>query len=128
MWWLDPFIGVKVEPKRSDAENGRHVVERCWDMNYAQACILLPFAGRRRSAMTGAGAPRAGFGFGFRRGHSVFHSIARDVTDPGIGCTDWLVLDVAFAAGFAWILFRAGPDLRRRKTPRAIAAPTEVLS
>ena len=42
--------------------------------------------------MTGAGAPRATFGLGFRGGHSITHSIARGVTDPGIGCTDWLGL------------------------------------
>ena len=40
--------------------------------------------------MTGAGAPRAGFGLRFRGGHSSFHAVARGVTDPGIGCTDWL--------------------------------------
>jgi hypothetical protein len=42
--------------------------------------------------MTGAGAPRAAFGFGFRGRHWASHSIARGVTDPGIGCTDWLGL------------------------------------
>ena len=45
--------------------------------------------------MTGAGAPRATFRFGFRSGHSSYHSIARGVTDPGISCTDWLgIFDV----------------------------------
>jgi hypothetical protein len=47
---------------------------------------LLVCAQRPRSAMTGAGAPRAIYGFGFHGGHSVSHSIARGVTDPGIGC------------------------------------------
>ena len=49
--------------------------------------------------MTGAGAPRATLGFGVRGGHSITHSIARGVTDPGIGCTDWLGL---FSSDEAW--------------------------
>ena len=58
--------------------------------------------------MTGAGAPRATFGFGFRSGHSSFHSIARGVTDPGIGCTDWLGL---FSSGLRSDAFIVGFDV-----------------
>jgi hypothetical protein len=49
--------------------------------------------------MTGAGAPRATFGIRFHGGHSAFHSIARGVTDPGIGCTDWLGLSFFLKLG-----------------------------
>ena len=52
----------------------------------------LSSAERRRSATTGAGAPRATFELGFRFWHFVFHFIARGVTDPGVGCTDWFGL------------------------------------
>jgi hypothetical protein len=38
----------------------------------------------------GAGAPRAYLRFGFHGFNSRFHSLARGVTDPGVGCTDWL--------------------------------------
>jgi hypothetical protein len=50
--------------------------------------------------MTGAGAPRAGFDFGFHGRDSVAHSFARGVTDPGIGCTDWFGSFFIFDLGY----------------------------
>src|SRR5688500_13754004 len=42
--------------------------------------------------MPGTGAARAAFGFRFHFRLSGSRSVARGVTDPGIGCTDWLAL------------------------------------
>jgi hypothetical protein len=53
-------------------------------------------------------------------------SLVANGAKPAVAITG--ALDVVFAAGFAWILFRVSPDAHRIQATRAVASPAEARS